>query len=468
MIGTSLIVIVVAAIVAFVIGSILFRSMWRVAEPNEALIISGVRHGKEDALGFKIVTGSGTLVAPGLQTVRRLSLKLHEAQLSTDCVTQQGIQVGIRGVAIYKIGDDPASIANAARRFLDQKDDVMDRNIQNLFDGHLRSIIGGMTMEDLIRDRTKLTDETREAAGADMSKLGLILDSLQIKDIVDPTNYVESLAAPHVAEVQKTARIAQALANQEATQAEQASAALNAQSVRDTAIKQASFKADVDKAQASASQAGPLAEAIAKQEVVKAATTTAELEADRRQQELQLEVARPADAEAYAIKVKAEAERDAAIAAAQGQAQRTELQGKAEAAAIQVRGEAEGAAIKAKLLAEAEGIKARSDALAANPEAVMGQSMAENMPAIVREAAQAYGNIKQLVVLDGATGMNNTLRGIVGFGATLLPLLRNWVDSGKASETAARAIDAGVAAVKKPAASDTVAAENGESPEKRT
>jgi hypothetical protein len=236
--------------------------------------------------------------------------------------------------------------------------------------------------------------------------------------------------------VQKTARIAQALANQEATQAEQASAALNAQSVRDTAIKQASFKADVDKAQASASQAGPLAEAIAKQEVVKAATTTAELEADRRQQELQLEVARPADAAAYAIKVKAEADRDAAIAAAQGQAQRTELQGKAEAAAIQVRGEAEGAAIKAKLLAEAEGIKARSDALAANPEAVMGQSMAENMPAIVREAAQAYGNIKQLVVLDGATGMNNTLRGVVGFGATLLPLLRNWIDSNKPAESA--------------------------------
>ena len=79
----------------------------------------------------------------------------------------------------------------------------------------------------------------------------------------------------------------------------------------------------------------------------------------------------------------------------------------------------------------------------------MGQSMAENMPAIVREAAQAYGNIKQLVVLDGATGMNNTLRGVVGFGATLLPLLRDWVDSGKASQAASRAIDTGLAAVAK-------------------
>src|SRR5271154_4997516 len=96
---TTAIIVAVAVVAAFIFGSIMFRAMWRVAEPNEALIGSGVRHGKEDAPGFKIVTGSGTLVAPGLQTVRRLSLKLHEAQLSTDCVTQQGIQVGIRGVA---------------------------------------------------------------------------------------------------------------------------------------------------------------------------------------------------------------------------------------------------------------------------------------------------------------------------------------------------------------------------------
>src|SRR3954468_24856535 len=105
----------------------LFRAMWRVAEPNEALVVSGLRsHNNEDdveeSLGFKIITGKGTLVLPGVQRVRRLSLDLHETEMQIDCVTVQGIPLRVKGVAIFKIGDDYASIANAARRFLDQQD----------------------------------------------------------------------------------------------------------------------------------------------------------------------------------------------------------------------------------------------------------------------------------------------------------------------------------------------------------
>ena len=115
--------------VLVVLFVILFKMMWRVAEPNEALIISGLRqHSPSDAvqesLGFKIVTGKGTLVIPGVQTVRRLSLDLREAELAIDCVTHQGIPLGIRGVVIYKVGDDFTSIANSARRFLDQQDQM--------------------------------------------------------------------------------------------------------------------------------------------------------------------------------------------------------------------------------------------------------------------------------------------------------------------------------------------------------
>jgi len=435
-IGGSFVGIVIIAVVAVVVALAIFRSMWRVAEPNEALIISGLRHGKEDALGFKIVTGAGTFVVPGIQTVRRLDLGLHEAPLATDCVTQQGIKVQIQGVVIYKVGDDAASIANAARRFLDSKPADMDRNIQNLFDGHLRSIIGGITMEDLIRNRDKLTGETREAAGVDMQKLGLVIDSLQIKEITDPSHYIDSLAAPHVAEVQKSARIAQANANQEATQAEQAAAANKAQFVRDTAIKQAAYKADMDKANAEASQAGPLAEATAKQQVVVAATRTAELEAAQKEQQLQVEVRKPADAQAYAITVKANADRDAAIAAAEARAKQTTLQAQAEADATklvgeaqgqasQARGEGEAAATKAKLLAEADGIQARSQALAQNQEAVIGQTIAESMPSIVEKAAGAFSKINNLTVFDGAEGMNKMLSGVVSAGMVILPMIRS-------------------------------------------
>ena len=151
----------------------LFKLMWRVAEPNEALIISGL-HVKAPAasdheadLGFKIVTGKGTLVIPGVQVVRRLSLDLREAELTIECVTHQGIPLGVKGVVIFKVGDDFHSIANSARRFLDQQDQ-MEHRVHNVFAGHLRAIVGNMTVEDMIRDREKLTLLTRESSGVEM------------------------------------------------------------------------------------------------------------------------------------------------------------------------------------------------------------------------------------------------------------------------------------------------------------
>src|SRR5438105_4195684 len=233
------------AIVAFM----LFKAMWRVAEPNEALIISGLReHAPSDAvqesLGFKIVTGRGTLVTPGIQTVRRLSLDLREAELGIDCVTHQGIPVGVRGVVIFKVGDDFTSIANAARRFLDQQDQ-MDQRVHNVFAGHLRAIVGNMTVEEMIRDREKLTLLTRESSGTEMEKLGLIMDSLQIQEIDDPTGYIQNLGRPHAAAVASQARIAQAHADREATEQEQQAEALKAEARRTASIKQAGFQADI-------------------------------------------------------------------------------------------------------------------------------------------------------------------------------------------------------------------------------
>src|SRR6267378_897992 len=251
---------------------LIFKAMWRVAEPNEALIISGLReHTASDAaqesLGFKIVTGKGTLVLPGVQAVRRLSLDLRESELAIDCVTHQGIPLGIRGVVIFKVGDDLTSIANAARRFLDQQDQ-MDARVHNVFAGHLRAIVGSMTVEEMIRDREKLTQLTRESSGTEMEKLGLIVDSLPIQEIDDPTAYIENLGRPHAAAVASLARIAEAHADREATQQEQEADALKAEARRHSQIKQAGFQAEIDQTASRAKQAGPLAEAGARQEVV--------------------------------------------------------------------------------------------------------------------------------------------------------------------------------------------------------
>src|ERR1041385_7860244 len=311
--------IVYVAVAAVVLIVVVFKAMWRVAEPNEALIISGLRHrgapeGVIETLGFKIITGKGTAVLPGVQAVRRLSLDLREAELAIDCVTHQGIPVGVKGVVIYKVGDDYASIANAARRFLDQQDQ-MDFRVHNVFAGHLRAIVGNMTVEEMIRDRGKLTQLTRESSGMEMEKLGLIVDSLQIQEIDDPTGYIQNLGRPHAAAVASQARIAQAHADREATENEQQAEALKAQARRDSNIKQAGFQAEVDEAVARAKQAGPLSEATARQEVVVQETKQAELEAHREEQRLQATVRKPADAQAYQQTTLAKAERDARIAA---------------------------------------------------------------------------------------------------------------------------------------------------------
>jgi flotillin len=428
--------------------------LYKVAEPNEALIISGLRahagpEGDAAGLGFKIVVGKGAFYIPGLQKVRRLSLDIHEAELELECVTTQGIRVGIKAVVIYKIADDFASIANAARRFLDQEEQ-MDVKVHNVFAGHLRSIVGTMTVEDLIRNRDALTKATRESSSIEMQRLGLTIDSLQVQEIEDNSGYIDNLSMPEAARVAKEARIAQAAADREATEREQEADALKVAALSQSQIKQAQARAEAQRAQAESEQSGPLAAATARQQVVVQETKVAELEAQRTEQKLQTDIRKPADAEAYKTRTIAEADRDARISQAEAGAREVELKaaadakrvkleadaaatraeqlGKAEAAATTAKGLAEGEAVKAKGLAEAEAIKARADALAANQEAVIGQQIAEQLPQIVGEAAKAFGNVGQMTVLNGAEGVGQLFSQVLGMGAAAIPLLRSVVD----------------------------------------
>jgi flotillin len=430
--------------------------LYKVAEPNEALIISGFRahagpEGDAAGLGFKIVVGKGAFTIPGVQKVRHLSLDIHEAELDLECVTTQGIRVGVKAVVIYKIADDFQSIANAARRFLDQEEQ-MDVKVHNVFAGHLRSIVGTMTVEDLIRNRDALTKATRESSSSEMQRLGLTIDSLQIQEIEDNSGYIDNLSMPEASRVAKEARIAQAASDREATQREQEADALKVASQSESQMKQAVARANAQRAQAEAEQAGPLAAATARQQVVVQETKVAELEAQRVEQKLQADVRKPADAEAYKTRTISEATRDARISQAEAQAREVELQagadakrvkleaeatstrteqiGRAEASAIKAKGLAEGEAVKAKGLAEAEAIKARADALASNQEAVIGQQIAEQLPAIVGEAAKAFGNIDQLMVLNGAEGMGQMFSQVLGMGAAAIPLLRSVIEQG--------------------------------------
>jgi uncharacterized membrane protein YqiK len=415
-------------LVAGAVAVLLVHLMWKVAEPNEAMIVSGLRahdlpRGSEGGLGFRIVVGKGTFVIPGLQTVRRLSLDLHEAEFTLRCVTHQGIPIGVRAVVIYKIADDYQSIANAARRFLDQQQQI-DQKVHTVFAGHLRSIVGSITLEDMIRDREKLTEQTRHSSADEMQKLGLTIDSLQIQEIEDETGYIENLARPESARVHKEARIAQALSDREATEREQEADALKADARSASEIRRAQAMAKAAKARSEAEQAGPLAAATARQQVVVEEAKIAELEAAKREGELIASVKKPADAEAYKRRVLAEAEREARILHAEAEARELKVLGEARAAAVRAAGSAEGDAVRARGLAEAEAIAARAEALALHEDAVIGQQVAQNLPAIVEAASKAFGSIDSLTVLNGVEGVGELFNQVVGIGAAAVPTLR--------------------------------------------
>src|ERR1700730_9929729 len=305
---------------------LLFRAAGRVAEPDEALIISGFRTserpgGVGESMGFRIVTGRGCLVAPGITRVRRLSLEAHESEIGVPCVSQQKIRVDLRGVIVYKVGDDYRSIANAARRFLDRPAQELETKVQNVFVGHLRAIAGSMTVEEMISDQDKFAQQVRDRCSQEMESFGLVIDSFQIQEITSPSNYIENLAVPHQAEVEQNARIARANADRAAVAQEQAAAAQIAEAVRNTNIKKAGFQAETDQAEQIAAQQGPLAEAKSRQAVVEQQTMVPRLQAQQPAQRLQVDARKPADAEAYRQTTLATAARDAHIRGAEADAQ---------------------------------------------------------------------------------------------------------------------------------------------------
>lgn len=442
---TSILTIVGAAVVALIFLIFAFKLVWRVAEPNEALIISGLgAHGDSSAdmpgdtgRGFKIVVGRGTAVIPGFQTVRRFYLGLRTTTLTVKAPSNQSIPLTVKGVVVFKVADDKSSIANAARRFLEQTEDVLVGTIHELFAGHLRAIVGGLSVEDMLHNRESLTSAIRSSLADDLGKLGLIVDSLQIQEIDDEVGYINNLGKPQAAAIEAAARIAAAQRDQEATQAEQVADARKAEAVRQSQIEQAAYQADVDRAKAESAQAGPLMQAQARQEVVRAETAAAELDAQRQEKVLNTEIRKPADAEAYRQVTIANAERDAAIARAQADAEQTTLTGDAEAKATKATGDAEAEVIRAKGLAEAAGIKARADALAENQDAVIAQIIAERYPEIVAAGAQALANVDNMVVLNGGEGVEDLLAKAMTMGGAGLGIAQNLIASITADSKAA-------------------------------
>ncbi|MEU9498816.1 SPFH domain-containing protein [Streptomyces sp. NPDC048196] len=351
---------------------------YRVPAPDQAMLISGGRRGQGGA-PFRVVTGHGKFVLPVFRKVRFLTLAMCEAEVAETCVTRQGISLTVRAVIAFKVGNDTESVVNAGQRFLSDQDQ-MSVLTGRIFAGHLRSIIGSMTVEEIVTERQKLATEVLETSKTEMAKIGLIVDSLQIQSIDDgDTGYIEAMSAPHKAAIQRQAQIAQAQATQAAVEAQQEAARNQAEYNRQTAVVQAEYSAEVDRAQARAAQAGPLAQAHAQQEVLAAQTELAGRRAQLRQQELVAEVVKPAEAEAERIKLLA--------------------------------------------TAEAERMKIQAEAAASYDRVALDRMLIDQLPQIVKEASAGLSNAN-VNVLNGTDGLGEIAAGLVGQGLTILDSVR--------------------------------------------
>jgi flotillin len=347
---------------------------YRVPAPDEAMLISGGKFGRDGA-PFKVITGHGAFVPPFFRKTSFLTLSMCESEVSETCVTRQGIALNVRAVIAFKVGNDEESIVNAGQRFLSDQDQ-MSTLTGRIFSGHLRSIIGSMTVEEIVTERQKLATEVLDGSKAEMAKIGLSVDSLQIQSIDDMnTGYIDAMAAPHNAAIQRQAQIAQAQANQAAAEAQQESQRKQAEYSRQTSVVQAQYKAEIDKAQAEAAQSGPLAQAQAQMNVIAAQADLAQRQSELRQRQLVAEVVKPAEAEAEKVRILAKA--------------------------------------------DAERVRLQAEAAASNNRIALDRMLIDQLPQIVREAASGLAGAN-ISVLNGADGLSEIAAGLVGQGLAIL------------------------------------------------
>lgn len=414
-------VIILVVVVAVLIALMLISRNYIKVSPNQAAVISGRKRKLTDGTtaGYRLVRGGATLVFPFLEKVEYLDLNVITVPLATTrAYTVQGVPVSVKAVANVKIKGDDTSLRSAAERFLGMPQAQFHQLVFQTLEGHLRAILGTLTVEEINNDRQSFAMKLTTEAAGDLEKMGIGLDALTIQEISDEEGYLDALGKRRTAEVKRDAEIGQAEANRDskikASQALQEgekvrleTEALIAQSNRETEIQKAQVQAEIESERAKALQAGPLADAKAQQQVTveevrveKVRTqeqiSVQEQEVLRKEKELEATVVKQAEADRRASVLRAqglqesaileaEGRKQAQIAIAEADAQTLEREGQGRAAAVAAEGKAEAEKIRAIGLAEAEKLQATGLAQAKSIEA---QGLAE--AAAIKEKAAAW------------------------------------------------------------------------------
>ena len=307
--STEVLIPVAGIVVLLVLLVLLVTSRYKVAGPDQAFIVTG-RKGKAvvnpetgelttDLSGQKVVLGGGVFVVPFIQKLATMDLSSRRISVQIrGAVSGQGIKLNLDGVAIVKVGGNADQIRLAAQRFLTQQADI-EPFTQEVLAGALRSIVGGLTVEQIIRDRAAFAQRVADESESSLTGQGLILDAFQIQDVTDDGTYLADLGRPEAARVSQEARIAEANARRAAEQAQIAAEQEIAVAQRALALKQAEIKAETDAAAAQAAAAGPLAQADRDQAILTEQEKVAVRQAALTERQLETQVRKPADAERY-------------------------------------------------------------------------------------------------------------------------------------------------------------------------
>ncbi|WP_274655134.1 flotillin family protein [Paenibacillus humicola] len=455
-------IIVVAVII--VLG-IAFWARYKTVGPDEAMIVTGSFLGSrnvdvdESGRKIKIVRGGGAFILPIFQKAEFLSLLSHKLDVSTpEVYTEQGVPVMADGVAIIKIGGAVEDVATAAEQFMGKPTESLKGEAQEVLEGHLRAILGSMTVEEVYRNRDKFAQEVQGVAARDLKKMGLQIVSFTIKDLRDKHGYLDALGKPRIAAVKRDAdiaeaeavrdsRIQKARAEEEGQKAELLRDTNIAEAAKAKELKVAAFKKDQDMAKAEADQAYAVQEARSKQSVVeeqmRVELVRKEREIDleakeilRREKQYDAEVKKKADADRYAVEQAAEAEKAKRMteadamkyhieAEAKANAEQKRLEGLAIAEAERAKGTAEAEVTRLRGLAEAEAKDKLAQAFEKFGEAAVLDIIAKMLPELAGKVAEPIKGIDKLTVVDtghgeGAARLSNYVTSLMATAPEML------------------------------------------------
>ncbi len=478
---TNLIVGAVAVVLVIILIAVILRGI-KVAKPDEAIIVTSrqkaLRKGETETenAGQRVVFGSRVFVKPIVEAYFKLSLRSRQLNVQATAQTKDAITIRVNAVAVVKVGGSESMVRAAAQRFLNQQDQI-ETSTEEVLSGSVRSIVGQLTVTEIITNRSALQGQVLEAVRDSLDVQGLTIDTLQIKEIDDDNGYIKDLGRAEAARVKQVAEVAESVARQASEEARLAADQAVAEAQRKLDLRNAEIQKETDKARAEAAAAAPLAEAIAQQEVVSQQEVTAQKRVGLRKQELDAEIRAVADAEAYAVEKNAQASAAAAVAAAnadrdarrssaeaieaEGLAERNRRRSAAEALeaegvaeknrriaaseALQAEGEAEANSIRVRGNAEAESTKLKAEALAERSGDLLRQQIIAQLPEIVRAASEPLGAIGSMTVIstDGS-GTQQVGQNVAAQLATVTQLLKDTVGIDLAQIVSGRAAGAAV------------------------